>query len=73
MVMIDFLKSIKMIDLNNLEGGLDEALSKETNETFYYGILRDTQFLIDGNKPWETYEEAELACLLKLIEVVKNK
>jgi hypothetical protein len=43
------------------------------NEKFYYGILRDTRFLIDGNKPWETYEEAELACLLKLIEVVKNK
>lgn len=43
------------------------------NEKFYYGILRDTRFLIDGNKPYETYEEAELACLLKLIEVVKNK
>jgi uncharacterized protein (DUF2461 family) len=43
------------------------------NEKFYYGILRDTRFLIDGNKPYETYEKAELACLLKLIEVVKNK
>jgi hypothetical protein len=43
------------------------------NEKFYYGILRDTRFLIDGNKPYETYEEAELACLLKLIEVVKKK
>jgi hypothetical protein len=40
------------------------------NEKFYYGILRDTRFLIDGNKPYETYEEAELACLIKLIEVV---
>ena len=40
------------------------------NEKFYYGILRDTRFLIDGNKPYETYEEAEWACLLKLIEVV---
>lgn len=40
---------------------------------FYYGILRDTHSLIDGNKPCDTYEEAELACLLKLIEVVKNK
>lgn len=43
------------------------------NEKFYFGILRDTRFLIDGNKPYDTYEEAELACLLKLIEVVKNK
>ena len=46
------------------------------NEKFYFGILRDTRFLIDGNKPYdiyETYEEAELSCLLKLIEVVKNK
>jgi hypothetical protein len=43
------------------------------NEKFYYGILRDTRFLIDGNKPCETYEEAEWRCLLKLIEVVKNK
>lgn len=42
------------------------------NEKFYYGILRDTRFLIDGNKSWETYEEAELACLNKLIETVKN-
>ena len=40
------------------------------NEKFYYGILRDTRFLIDGNKPYETYEEAEWACLIKLIEVV---
>ena len=40
------------------------------NEKFYYGILRDTRFLIDGNKPYETYEEAEWACLIKVIEVV---
>jgi len=40
---------------------------------FYYGILRDTRSLIDGNKPYDTYEEAGLACLLKLIEQIKNK
>lgn len=40
-----------------------------TNEKFYYGILRDTQFLIDGAKPCETYEEAELMCLIKLIKI----
>lgn len=40
------------------------------NEKFYFGILRGTRFLIDGNIPYETYEEAEWACLLKLIEVV---
>jgi hypothetical protein len=34
------------------------------------------KLLNDGKKnPWEfdTYEEAELACLIKLIEIVKNK
>ena len=40
---------------------------------FYYGILRDTHSLIDGNKPYDTYEEAKQACLLNLIELVKNK
>jgi transketolase N-terminal domain/subunit len=27
----------------------------------------------DDGKNWRTYEEAELACLKKLIEIVKNK
>ena len=44
------------------------------NKKFWYSILRDGRFHIsDGNKPYETYEEAELACLIKLIEVVKTK
>lgn len=47
-----------------------------TNDKFYFGILKDSRFLIDGTKPYdmyETYEEAELACLQKLIEILKNK
>jgi len=36
---------------------------------FYYGILRDMHSLIDCNKPYDTYEEAEHECLLKLIEI----
>lgn len=46
------------------------------NEKFFFGILRDTRFYIDGSKPYdiyETYEEAELACLQNLIEMVINK
>lgn len=30
-------------------------------------------YMEDTEKEWNTYEEAELACLRKLIEIVKNK
>jgi len=44
---------------------------------FYFHIWRnDTMtktFVTSSNWVYETYEEAELACLIKLIEIVKNK
>lgn len=40
----------------------------------YVIIPRDFEEITDfGCGPYETYEEAELACLKKLIEIVKNK
>jgi hypothetical protein len=53
-------------------------------EQKYYWIIFGTYKSLEGN-PWircikdsngvmsNTYEEAELACLIKLIEIVKNK
>ena len=39
-----------------------------------YVIYMDIEEEIDlGEGPFTTYEEAELACLIKLIEIVKNK
>jgi hypothetical protein len=39
-----------------------------------YVLYMDIEEEIDlGEGPFTTYEEAELACLLKLIEIVKNK
>ena len=43
------------------------------NEKFFFGILRDTRSHIGGAMHYDTYEEAELLCLLKLIEILKNK
>jgi hypothetical protein len=39
-----------------------------------YVIYLNVTEEVDFNEgPWNTYEEAELACLRKLIEIVKNK
>lgn len=44
---------------------------------FYWQIWRNDSitktYITASNYMFETYEEAELACLLKLIEIVKNK
>ena len=44
---------------------------------FYWQIWRNDSitktYITASNYVFETYEEAELACLLKLIEIVKNK
>lgn len=44
---------------------------------FYWQIWRNDYitktYITASNYVFETYEEAELACLLKLIEIVKNK
>jgi hypothetical protein len=41
--------------------------------TYDYTIIADEEEEWDDGKRWRTYEEAELACLKKLIEIVKNK
>ena len=52
------------------------------DEKFYYSILKDKRFMISEfytvtkikipNKIYNTYEESELACLNKLIRIVKK-
>ena len=51
------------IDLsNNLE-----------DKIFVYMIEDKLGYIIDRSEEFNTYEEAELACLIKLIEIVKTK
>jgi hypothetical protein len=40
---------------------------------FYYHSFNSIPRDMKIDSSWETYEEAELACLKKLIEIVKNK
>jgi hypothetical protein len=40
---------------------------------FYYHSFNSTPRDMKIDSSWETYEEAELACLKNLIEIVKNK
>lgn len=42
---------------------------------YYFGIdeYKGVKFQMDFDIWYNTYEEAELACLIKLIEIVKNK
>ena len=40
---------------------------------FQWGIMKDTEKYEWSETFFDTYEEAELACLKKLIEIVKNK
>jgi hypothetical protein len=40
---------------------------------YYFDVWYNTQFMFETNYQYQTYEEAELACLKKLIEIVKNK
>jgi hypothetical protein len=41
-------------------------------DRFFYTIVEGGRFVVD-HKVYPTYEEAEMACIDKLIEVVKNK
>ena len=40
---------------------------------YHYSILKDDRYLSSSYNNETTYKEAELACLKKLIEIVKNK
>ena len=42
------------------------------NKEFWYSILKDGRMIVRDYKPFNTYEEAELECLKKLIEIVKQ-
>lgn len=42
-------------------------------KTYDAGIIGDIENFVDYNLIFNTYEEAELACLKKLIEIAKNK
>jgi hypothetical protein len=43
------------------------------DEIYVYVMTKGYGTLIDRSEEYRTYEEAELACLRKLIEIVKNK
>lgn len=43
------------------------------NQKYWYSVLKDGRMIVADYKPFKSYEEAELACLRKLIEIVKNK
>ena len=51
-----------------------DSMRLTTGETVYSYVIEITDGEeSDGGKNWRTYEEAEIACLKKLIEIVKNK
>lgn len=51
-----------------------DSMRLTTGETVYSYVIEITDGEeSDDGKNWKTYEEAELACLIKLIEIVKNK
>ena len=51
-----------------------DSMRLTTGETVYDYVIRITDDEeSDDGKNWRTYEEAEIACLKKLIEIVKNK
>jgi hypothetical protein len=50
-----------------------DSMRLTTGETVYSYVIEITDGEeSDGGKNWRTYEEAEIACLKKLIEIVKN-
>jgi hypothetical protein len=51
-----------------------DSMRLTTGETVYSYVIEITDGEeSDDGKNWRTYEEAKLACLIKLIEIVKNK
>ena len=47
--------------------------SENINGYYYYDVWYNGQFMFESHYIYSTYEEAELACLRKLIELFKNK
>jgi hypothetical protein len=51
-----------------------DSMRLTTGETVYSYVIEITDGEeSDDGKNWRTYEEAEIACLKKLIEIVKNE
>jgi len=46
--------------------------AENVNHRYMFDIFYDIQFMFESRYEFETYEEAELACLKKLIEIVKT-
>ena len=55
------------------ENGYRFTLSSDyENGIYYFDVWKSNQFMFETDYIYNTYEEAELACLKKLIEIVKN-
>jgi hypothetical protein len=55
------------------EKGYRFTLSSDyENGIYYFDVWKSNQFMFETDYIYNTYEEAELACLKKLIEIVKN-
>jgi hypothetical protein len=55
---------------------LEYSIKKEYSTKKYFYTIRKDGIVIDGTTPYDianNYEEAELECLRKLIEIVKDK
>jgi hypothetical protein len=59
----------------NLDSFVKHLYKSTIKVGYYFGIdeYKGIQFQIGLDAWYNTYEEAELACLIKLIEIVKNK
>ena len=56
------------------EKGYRFTLSSDyENGIFFFDVWKNNQFMFETDYIYNTYEEAELACLIKLIEIVKQK
>ena len=61
------------IEKYNLEGISQRAIEKELYKFWIYELHKDCKIMITDKYQFDTYEEAEDACLNELIEIVKNK
>jgi hypothetical protein len=56
------------------EKGYRFTLSSDyENGIYYFDVWKSNQFMFETDYIYNTYEEAELACLKKLIEIVNTK
>ena len=53
--------------------GLELLIAKDDIEQYYFSVKKSEALFDEDDYCFKTYEEAELECLKKLIEIVKNK